>query len=276
MLEGAKRDYLTGFFTRDALEPLLEKLVLEDALKEKVFSIALFDLDHFKGYNDKYGHVFGDEILKYASSTLRMSFREDECYIIRYGGDEFIGIFPNKNSKETLQLVRQCNYNVSRRPFLFQNKLYKLSISCGIATFPSDAKTIEKLIQQADGAMYFSKHHGRNFTTIVSSIRAMRLRRNLILTLFVSMLLAALFLSYRLFFKKIIEEDEEGQILPRPENLDIIILKDGTVFEGYISEETNDMLQLELYLQKGKGTTVFNKANIAEIRYGSNSPAREK
>lgn len=133
MLEQAPKDFLTGFFSRDSLGGFLENIIIESNLKKKIFTIALIDLDRFKRFNDKFGHAFGDEVLKYATSTLRLTFHNEQCYLFRFGGDEFIAVFPDKEPQEILRLFKRCNYNMLHRHFLYANKLYKVTISCGIA-----------------------------------------------------------------------------------------------------------------------------------------------
>ncbi|MDD5255162.1 MAG: GGDEF domain-containing protein, partial [Candidatus Omnitrophica bacterium] len=86
MAENVCPDFLTGFSLRDSLYPTLEKLMLEFQAQKKPFSLALLDLDRFKKFNDKFGHDFGDEILRYASSTLRMTVSEVQSLLFRYGG----------------------------------------------------------------------------------------------------------------------------------------------------------------------------------------------
>jgi diguanylate cyclase (GGDEF)-like protein len=276
MLDRARIDPLTGFFLRDALYPFLQNLLIKASLDNKSFSVALIDLDHFKKFNDKFGHDFGDEILKYFSSTLRLSLQENECYIFRYGGDEFIAVIPEKEPKEALRLVRQCGYNLAHRPFLLQNKLYKITASCGIASFPFGGKTIEELIKNADKAMYFSKRHGRNLATSTSSIKYLRLYRTLVLTVGSLVILCSLFILYRATLKQIIQP-AISKILGI-KNKDVVILKNGAVFEGFIVTETKDKVILNLSPEKGalgyfsgseKYLVVFNKQEIAKIKYGS-------
>jgi diguanylate cyclase (GGDEF)-like protein len=273
MFEQTQTDYLTGFIIRGGLNPLLERLVIEANLENKNFSVALVDLDHFKKFNDKFGHTFGDEVLKYATGTLRLTFYESQCYFFRYGGDEFIVVFPEKKPKEILPLFRQCSYNLLHRPFLFANKFYKITISCGIAGFPLDAKTVEELIEKADKAMYFSKRHGRNKTTLASMIRYLELRGVFVLIGTIGVILSAMLIFYQSAFKKIIQpvisKIKNVRIVPKAQDLDTVILKNGIVFEGRIVTETEDKVILNLYLEKGEGLTTFNKSEIAQIKHGS-------
>ena len=271
MPEELRKDGLTGFFVREELVLFLARLMAGVKEGEKGFSIALIDLDHFKKFNDKYGHLFGDEILKYATSTLRLTFYESQCSFFRYGGDEFIAVFPGKEPKEAQSLIRQCHYNLFRRPCLFENKFYRVMISCGIAGFPSDAKTPEELIQKADEAMYFSKRNGRNTTTVLSQIPYLKTRKTFMQIGGLFLLAVAFVVLYQLSFKKIIKptlgQIEKLKIVTKPENLDTIILKNGVVFEGQVLSETPEKVVFNLYMDRGEGRTVLDQSEIAQIKY---------
>lgn len=276
MSNQARIDPLTRFFLRDALYPFLQNLIVKASLDNQGFSLALVDLDHFKKFNDKFGHDFGDEVLKYFASTLRLSLQENESYIFRYGGDEFIAVIPGKEPQEALRLLRQCSYNLDHRPFLFQNKLYKITLSCGIAVFPSNGKTIEDLIKSADKAMYFSKRHGRNSATLASSIKYLRIYWTLFFVFACTAILATGLILYRTGVIKQIIQPAINRILGI-KTKDVLILKNGAIFEGYIVTEAKDKVVLNLSPKKGvlghfsgeESLVVFNRQEIAKIKYGS-------
>ncbi|MFH1641222.1 MAG: GGDEF domain-containing protein [Candidatus Omnitrophota bacterium] len=279
MLEQAPKDFLTGFFLRDSLGGFLQNLITESKLKKKIFSIALIDLDHFKKFNDKFGHAFGDEVLKYATSTLRLTFHNEQCYFFRFGGDEFIAVFPDRHSEEIFRLFKRCNYNMSHRYFLYANKLYKATISCGIAAFPSDGDTQEKLLERIDKAMYFSKRHGRNRTTLAGRIKYLKACRAFIMFTCIAIAFFAIFILYPSLSSKILEPSAEHimgfKVFERrgkPKNLDMLVLNNGFVFEGRILAETNDKVILNLYFKQGEGSVTFNRSEIAKIKYGSLTP----
>jgi len=281
MLEQAPKDFLTGFFQRDSLKPYLEKLILDTTLKKKWFSLALIDLDRFKRFNDKYGHPFGDEILKYAVSTLRLTFQGLQCYFFRYGGDEFVVVFPEKESKEALNLLRRCTYNLRHRLFLYKNKFYKITFSIGIACFPSDGKTQEGLLKKADDAMYFSKNYGRNLVTLAGRIKYLKIRNVFIILGSIFIVALSLFISYQFIFKDALKytfrKIESMKIITKkPVDLDTVVLKSGEIFEGKVLEETNDRVVFNLYLQRGEGTVVFKKEELSSIKYGGQQSSQEK
>lgn len=274
-----QRDVLTGFYTRETLFSYIESLVSASQGEAKPFSLAIIDLDHFKKFNDTYGHPFGDEILRYTTSTLRLTIYESQCRFFRYGGDEFIGVFPGQAPKDVLHLMRQAHYNLYRRPFLFENKFYKITLSCGLAGFPADAMTTDELIKRADEALYFAKRSGRNQSVVfdkISYLKAKKLGKIISLICFIAVLL---FVGYKYLYKKVIQP-QVGQIkgiklVTRPQSFDTVILKNGQVFEGNIVAETKSRLILDLYFEKGgKGRMTFKKDEIEEVKR-SDRPANK-
>lgn len=276
MLEQTQVDPLTGCFVRGALSPFLERLIIESKAKAKKFTIALVDLDHFKKFNDRYGHIFGDEILKYFTSTLRLTFSELQSNFFRYGGDEFIGIFMDKEPREILRMMRHCNHNLFHRPLLFKNKFYRITLSCGIVGFPLDGATIEGLINRADEAMYLSKRYGRNRVTLASGIKQLKLLRTLIVIGSIIVIICSIFIAYITIIQPNVDQIKGFEIIRTPQKLDTIILKSGIEFEGRIMAENEAEVTLKLYLDKGEGLMTLNKPEIAQIKYGSGKPAPAK
>lgn len=304
MLEQAKSDFLTGFFSRDSLDEFLQKVVADAKVGNDTLSVALIDLDRFKKFNDKFGHFFGDEILKYAASTLRLTLYGSRTYLFRYGGDEFIGVFLDREPAEILHLFQKCNYNLRHRPFLFKNKFYRITISCGIAAFPSDAESAKELVGKADKAMYYSKRHGRNLITMASKLTYLRLREVLIfiagacIMIWIAFMITSPdrlkkynfeFISNQIHYFKAIgmksktepapalqrseTKVEKAKTLERPDNekrpeLDTIILKNGSAYEGRILKETVREVVLDLNLKKGTGILSFSRSKISKIKYG--------
>lgn len=271
MIETVQKDYLTEFFLRNALDSFLGELIIEAKDKEKTFSLAIIDLDKFKKYNDKFGHLFGDEVLKYAAGIFRLTFYGNPNCYYRYGGDEFIIIFPDTEPEEAARFMHQCIYNTFQQPFLFENKSYKVTMSYGIASYPHDGQTKKELVRRADEAMYYSKRAGTNQVTLAGRLKHLRLRQWFIGLGIISGILLAGFIIYKLTFKTIISpvmrEVKNIKIVTKPSDLDSIILKDGSLYEGRIIKEDKDSLTLSLYLRKGEGVLSFNKSEILEIKH---------
>ena len=176
-----QRDYLTGFYLRDAFYTSLERLIIDATSKKKTFLLVLIDLDGFKKFNDKFGHLFGDEVLKHVASIVRLFFPENLCF--RFGGDEFVALLADKDPKEAFNLLLKLKNHMAQFPFLSEGKSYqtfKISFSCGIAEFPSDGQKMEELIKKADEAMYFSKHYGHNFINFANKMKYIKSRSRLI------------------------------------------------------------------------------------------------
>ena len=273
MIEDTKQDSLTKFRLRNALEPFLIKFIADAKITNQTFSLAIIDLDHFKKYNDRFGHLFGDEVLKYFSSTLRLSLGENICYFFRYGGDEFIIVLPDKGANEAYYWMLQLKYNMAHRHFLFKNKFFKITASCGIAEFPSDGKTMEELMKKSDKAMYFSKRHGRGHITAVNKIKYIKIRNTIVILISACITLGALYVLYPFILKRhfapILDRITNIKITTKPKNLDIVVLKNGAVFEGEIVAETSESLTLNVYMERGSGLMNFRKSEIESIRYRS-------
>lgn len=280
MAKLAEKDYLTGFYLRESLDEYLKTVVLESKLKKSKFDIILLDLDHFKKFNDKFGHLFGDEILKYMASTLRLSFPQGACRIFRYGGDEFLIIMPDKDLKDAQDLMAKFRFNMAHRPFLYKNKLFKLTASCGVAGYPIDGDNPEELVKRADQALYFSKRHGRNRTTLASKMTIITLRYILTFLLVIAVILGVAYYSYRYTFKRPIQRalNAMGSVrvstAPSAKELDLVTLKNGNVLKGKIVKETDEAVVLNIDMDRGSASTVLKREDISNINYAP-EPSRE-
>lgn len=122
----------------------------------RCFSIVMMDIDHFKRYNDKFGHLEGNKVLKGLSKIFMNTVRATDI-VGRFGGEEFCVILPEMNKKGATVFVKRLLREVSNVSF---NQ--KITLSCGIATFPDDEKTPLELIKKADTYLYRAKKSGRN------------------------------------------------------------------------------------------------------------------
>ena len=164
-------DYLTRCYMREGLAPFLKELEQEALLYKKPFSILVMDVDHFKVFNDKFGHLTGDEVLKYFSSSLRLDLEDEENFAFRFGGDEFVVVFPLKDASATYRLASRLRQNMKKRSCIVKGRQIKVTFSGGIACFPDNARTVEELFEKADEALYYSKNHGRARVTSFGRIR---------------------------------------------------------------------------------------------------------
>ena len=132
--------------------------------KQHPLSLIMIDVDHFKSFNDRYGHPEGDRLLLHIASILKSRF-ENQNLVSRYGGEEFAITLPEVDHQEAFSIAEELRTTLEKTNFKgpMGNSLY-LTISLGVATFPSHGSTPASLIQSADIALYQAKEHGRNTT----------------------------------------------------------------------------------------------------------------
>jgi diguanylate cyclase (GGDEF)-like protein len=152
-------DPLTGLYNRRGLQSRLENLSTGD--KGEHF-VMLLDIDHFKAYNDHYGHMMGDQALIRVSAAIRDAVRSRDI-VARFGGEEFMVLLTNislEHARQTAELIRQKVYDL-KIPHMFNARVAtNVTISIGIAIFADE--DVEGALQKADKALYEAKHMGRN------------------------------------------------------------------------------------------------------------------
>lgn len=158
-------DELTGVYNRRYLEKKLRKEWQTCYEEEKLISCCLIDIDLFKDFNDTYGHLRGDVILKKVSTALTKSIERKEDFLARYGGEEFIIILPGRNKGECEIFAESIRKKIEDLKILHNIShisLY-LTLSIGVsAIVPHDEMHYDELINQADIALYQAKDEGRN------------------------------------------------------------------------------------------------------------------
>lgn len=156
------RDPLTGLFNRRYMEETLERELRRAVRHNRPLSIIMIDLDHFKKFNDAYGHEAGDKILVSIGSFLRRNVRKDDV-ACRYGGEEFTLILPES---DLLNTAKRANIILSGlREITIQYQDYvigQITASMGVASYPQDGEQVVDLFRAADRALYEAKHLGRN------------------------------------------------------------------------------------------------------------------
>ena len=165
-------DQLTGVFNRRYLDSKLIEEVNVHKDSKKTFNVVLLDIDHFKKFNDTYGHQFGDLVLKKVSNYIKNNIRKNELnsrrndWVARYGGEEFMIVFSDSSQEDIYNKVDRLRDGISKLILTDGETKAKVTVSFGIATFPINGTTPEKLIEKADTALYESKNNGRNRVTI--------------------------------------------------------------------------------------------------------------
>jgi len=162
----ANSDALTGLYNKRYFFEKLEVEVEKAREAGRPLSIFMFDIDHFKKYNDRNGHPAGDEALKITGHLLNERKRETDT-AARYGGEEFIVILPDTPKEGGYIFAESFRKIVESYPYPHSEgqPLGRVSISGGVSTFPEDGQSPTSLIEAADECLYRSKEHGRNHVT---------------------------------------------------------------------------------------------------------------
>ena len=157
----AEKDDVTGLFNQRKLTLDLQEAIDFHEKANLNFAIMFIDVDHFKKVNDNFGHVIGSKMLIGIGELLANELRgSDQVY--RYGGDEFVVIMPRVDIETVHKIAVRVQKKMKEKIFnIDEAKDYKLSVSIGIAEYPSDATTAEEVINFADEMMYVSKKSGR-------------------------------------------------------------------------------------------------------------------
>lgn len=165
-------DKLTGVMNRRALDDQLEKELRLMHRVGRPLSVLMLDIDYFKRYNDRHGHQAGDEILKQIANILKETTRTTDV-AARYGGEEFAVVLPNTDKEGAVQMAERFQMAIRAHPW----EQHTLTVSMGISTrdFGEEpasrtAGDVTTLLADADRALYFSKHNGRDRATHVSDM----------------------------------------------------------------------------------------------------------
>ena len=174
MRVSAETDGLTRVYNKRHVTRALADLVYKTAClaydrrqsgdaSPPALSVFLFDIDHFKAYNDGNGHVAGDRLLQELAGLVERRIRRDDIFG-RFGGEEFLLVMPDTAREQALAAANKLREAIARQefPFFDTQPLGHLSISGGVASYPSNGSDAEALIRAADAALYEAKGSGRN------------------------------------------------------------------------------------------------------------------
>lgn len=159
MLE-ARTDALTGLLNRRAFDSEMSKLEKAYHEHRRPSSVMMIDVDHFKKFNDTYGHQAGDQVLKEVAAVLKGNV-SGNALVCRYGGEEFAVIFPGSDLATARPAAERARAAVAERTCLFEGKELRVTASAGVAEFYGE-EDAASLVKRADEALYACKQAGRN------------------------------------------------------------------------------------------------------------------
>lgn len=159
--KSARYDDLTNLLNRNSFLERFEDEISRAGRYQENLVLMMLDLDKFKRINDTYGHLYGDFVLAETASRLKNSVRNIDI-VVRYGGEEFIIILINATKKGTITTAKRTIESIANNKFEKDDITVNMTISAGIAEYPTDGSTVHQLIAIADAAMYDVKHKGGN------------------------------------------------------------------------------------------------------------------
>jgi diguanylate cyclase (GGDEF)-like protein len=170
LLRRSQSDALTGLANRHSFDQQYADLWKKAVISGTALSVIVVDVDYFKKLNDRYGHLYGDEVLKRIGSLLQQALRVKDDYAARFGGEEFVILLPGTYETAAVQVAERLRKMVelagfpaldpSQGPY---DQSIRATVSCGVATaYPTAQAAPEKLLEAADKALYQAKADGRN------------------------------------------------------------------------------------------------------------------
>lgn len=170
------RDGLTSLFNRHFMEIALERELHRAHRRGASLAVLMVDVDHFKMFNDTYGHEAGDEILRRVAGCFSQSVRSEDI-VCRYGGEEFVILLPEISEDMAVERAELIRRNVSALQTSFRGStLRQITISIGVATYPEPAKNAADLLRMADFALYEAKNSGRNQVSVAGEMVGMGMK----------------------------------------------------------------------------------------------------
>jgi diguanylate cyclase (GGDEF)-like protein/PAS domain S-box-containing protein len=164
------RDPLTGLFNRRYMEETLERETRRVARARRSLGIIMLDVDHFKQFNDTFGHDAGDVLLRELGGFLRAHIRGEDV-ACRYGGEEFTLILPEASLEVTCQRAEHLREGVKHMHALYYDQpLGSIALSLGVAVYPQHGATAEAVLKAADAALYRAKREGRDQVAVAGAV----------------------------------------------------------------------------------------------------------
>ena len=170
LLEMSSTDMMTHLKLKYFFFNLLTEAIDNAFVQNENLAILMFDIDHFKKFNDTYGHECGDHVLIKVAELIKQSLRDTDV-ASRYGGEEFTVLLNKTKKEEAVLVAERIRQAIEDNDFVFNNQHLHVTISVGVTVFDADNNLVyspNELVNQADKALYLSKNNGRNQVTTYS------------------------------------------------------------------------------------------------------------
>ncbi len=159
-------DALTGAFNRRFLDDYLRTELARASRYASALSVAMIDVDHFKAFNDQFGHAAGDRVLRQVAHALEDAVRRSDL-VARYGGEEFVVVLPESNAEQAMARMERIRSAIASDSLMLEwnrtrGMATRVTVSIGVASWPDDGTTAADLLGAADRRLYQAKHSGRN------------------------------------------------------------------------------------------------------------------
>jgi len=158
----AIHDGLTSFYSKGYFTEQLKQECKRSLRSSKPISLLMLDIDNFKNYNDKFGHIAGDIVLKKLSSAINEYLEDLASIVSRFGGEEFCILLLEKDKNNAFKIAEGLRKKIECMKIMLRRQESNITVSVGVSALPDDAKDEEELIRTADKAMYEAKLKGRN------------------------------------------------------------------------------------------------------------------
>ena len=161
--DSSRRDALTGLYNRSYFHEGFERLLSRCRQARRPLSLLMVDLDHFKSINDRYGHLVGDDCLRWAAQRIGRTLRPHDALLARFGGEEFVVVLPDHDLRAAVEVAEEVRRSLVAEACEAQGIRLRVSASIGVHTIAPDAPDdIDDALDTADKALYSAKANGRD------------------------------------------------------------------------------------------------------------------